>query len=154
MSKITCFFHRTNFTIFPNKGVGLFCLHSYFQTKTHLVLVLCVLWDNSPYNPSKITHFHHSFFALFFFQSEFRDEIDSNWIHDKLPQSLVKSMNMLKNGGMAIMPEFQFQPNNRGTYITGGTSLDFKLAKLRNEMVSLEYYRNVGLSWFLWSVSY
>ena len=46
-------------------------------------------------------------------------------------------MNMLKNGGMAIMPEFQFQPNNRGTYITGGTSLDFKLAKLRNEMVSL-----------------
>ena len=45
-------------------------------------------------------------------------------------------MNMLKNGGMAIMPEFQFQPNNRGTYITGGTSLDFKLAKLRNEMVS------------------
>ena len=48
-------------------------------------------------------------------------------------------MNMLKNGGMAIMPEFQFQPNNRGTYITGGTSLDFKLAKLRNEMVSFEY---------------
>ena len=63
-------------------------------------------------------------------------------------------MNMLKNGGMAIMPEFQFQPNNRGTYITGGTSLDFKLAKLRNEMVSFEYYRNVGLSWFLWSVRF
>ena len=58
-------------------------------------------------------------------------------------------MNMLKNGSMAIMPEFQFQPNNRGTYITGGTSLDFKLAKLRNEMVSFVYYRNVGISWSL-----
>ena len=66
-----------------------------------------------------------------------------------MPQSLVKSMNMLKNGSMAIMPEFQFQPNNRGTYITGGTSLDFKLAKLRNEMVSFVYYRNVGISWSL-----
>ena len=67
--------------------------------------------------------------------SSFKEEIDSDWIHDKLPQSLVKSMNMLKNGGMAPQT-FTFEPNPRGSYITGGTSLDFKLATLRHEMVS------------------
>ena len=44
-------------------------------------------------------------------------------------------MNMLKNGGMAPQT-FTFEPNPRGSYITGGTSLDFKLATLRHEMVN------------------
>ena len=75
-----------------------------------------------------------------FFQSDFtKEEVDSNWIHEKLPQSLVKSMSMLKNGGMATDCIITQLPT-RNSFITGGTALDFKLATLRNEMVSILFY--------------
>ena len=72
------------------------------------------------------------------------DEIDANWIHEKLPASLVKSISMLKNGGnFQTAPEITLiAPNNaipnqtNRNSLVQGASLDHKLATLRNEMVS------------------
>ena len=76
-----------------------------------------------------------------------QEEVDSNWIHDKLPPSLVMSMSMLKSGSfqMTQTPEPLMplppqniagsnQTSNRNSFLQGA-SLDYKLAMLRNEMV-------------------
>ena len=78
-----------------------------------------------------------------------QEEVDSNWIHDKLPPSLVMSMSMLKSGSfqMTQTPEPLMplppqniagsnQTSNRNSFLQGA-SLDYKLAMLRNEMVSV-----------------
>ena len=66
--------------------------------------------------------------------------MDSNWIHQKLPPSLVMSMSMLKNGGFQMTPTLAPitpQPALNRNSLGNESSLDFKLATLRNEMVSL-----------------
>ena len=67
-------------------------------------------------------------------------EVDSNWIHQKLPPSLVMSMSMLKNGGFQMttptLAPIPPQPALNRNSLGNESSLDFKLATLRNEMVS------------------
>ena len=73
-------------------------------------------------------------------------EFDSNWIHTKLPPSLVMSMSMLKNGGFQMTtPTIEAASAiskpmvlNRNA-LAGESSLDIKLATLRHEMVSFNF---------------
>ena len=93
-------------------------------------------------------------FFFFFFQhgsnsnsdQDNHQEFDSNWIHTKLPPSLVMSMSMLKNGGFQMTtPTIEAASAiskpmvlNRNA-LAGESSLDIKLATLRHEMVSFNF---------------